>query len=597
MMADPQSLPEFLLDAGIRVKRYSPGHTEQIRCPKCEGGKTREVSLSVTIDADGNGAVWNCHRGSCGWQDGVRTVRGAPAHEAPRAIQKPRPDSVAVTSEVPDWLFDFFGQREIGMRTIKAFGVYATTRNFPSLGERKTIVFPYTHKGELVNRKFRPFPEKQPQQQDKDALQTLFNFDRLGDAPDEIVWVEGEPDVMALFECEIPNAVSLKDGAPQQATFKEDDKRFEALRTHADVLDKPRRIVLAGDMDGPGKALREELARRLGRHRCWLVDWPEGCKDACDTLRTHGTEAVQVAIKSAYPYPIAGVQKVRRGSLLELRHGKPTPVMSTGAAATDAVMALPTEGRLITVTGIPGNGKTTWTRFVMVHVAGLHERRWAVFSPEMQPWEQFAAQCAEAYHRKPFWPRGGVSGMTDREVMDAETWLMNRVTMLVCDAEDEAPTLDWILERARATVLRDGVTDLLIDPWNEIEQQRKTGETETDFTARALQRLRAFGLRHGCNVWVIVHPAKPVNLKTGEKRSAPGPYDISGSAHWANKSDMGITIHSPDQGLTEVHVWKTRHSRWGKRGNVAVLEFDDLTGCFRTQPGSPPVSHWSNGDA
>jgi twinkle protein len=219
----------------------------------------------------------------------------------------------------------------------------------------------------------------------------------------------------------------------------------------------------------------------------------------------------------------------------------------------------------------------------MVHTATNHDRRWAVFSPEMQPWEQFAAECAEVFKRKPFWPKGGVAGMTDAEVLDAERWLCDRVTMLVCDAEDEAPTIEWILERARATVLRDGVTDLLIDPWNEIDQQRKSGETETDYVARTLQRLKAFALRHGCNVWIIVHPAKPVLLKSGEKRAAPGPYDISGSAHWANKTDLGITIHSPNSGTSEVHLWKPRFRRWGKRGAVALLDFDEITGCYQSQ--------------
>ena len=34
------------------------------------------------------------------------------------------------------------------------------------------------------------------------------------------------------------------------------------------------RIVIATDNDAPGDALAEELARRLGRERCWRVRWP-----------------------------------------------------------------------------------------------------------------------------------------------------------------------------------------------------------------------------------------------------------------------------------------------------------------------------------
>ncbi|WP_158920684.1 toprim domain-containing protein [Acidisphaera sp. S103] len=445
MVESAQSLPELLADAGIRLKSLRPGHTEHIVCPRCGGGKDREISLSVTIDADGGGAAWVCHRGSCGYRDGGKVVRDTPRPSAaaprPVPIQKPKPHPAAQQENRPPWLWDFFGEREIGARTIKAFGVYAATTWFPGAKvdqggkpEREGVVFPYFFKGELVNRKYRTKPPEKTFVQDKDALPTLFNVDRLGDAPAEIVFVEGEMDVMALFECQIENATTLKDGAGKEATFKEDDKRFEALRTHADILSKAKKIILAGDNDTPGLALREELARRLGRHRCWLVSWPEGCKDACDTLRLSGTEALQACIRDAAPYPIAGIQRIGTGTLLALRELPPPAVMTTGTMATDLILKLPTEGRLIIVTGYPGHGKTSWTRFVIVHTADKENRRWAVFSPEMQPWEHFAAQCAEVYVDKPFWPRGGIPTMTDNDIIKAEQWLASRVVLLVCDA-------------------------------------------------------------------------------------------------------------------------------------------------------------------
>jgi twinkle protein len=492
-----------------------------------------------------------------------------------------------LTDNRPEWLFEFFSKRRIGAKTIQEFGVYAVSRRFVTLGgERPAIVFPYRFRGEVINRKYRPHPEKQPQQQERDALQTLFNVDRIGDVPEEIVWVEGEPDVMALFECGIHHGVSLKDGAPKEAKFNVDDKRFEALRTHSDVLTKAKRIVLAGDVDPPGLALREELARRLGRHRCFIVTWPDGCKDACDVLTQFGPERVLAAISEAQPYPIDGLQRIRPGTLLALRELPAPKTMTTGARASDAMLKLPTEGRLGVITGFPSHGKTAWTRFVAVHTAKDHGRRWAVFSPEMQPWEHFAAECAEVYSGKPFWPSPGIDSMTEIEIAEAETWLGNRITMLVCDAEEDAPTLDWIIERARLAVLRDGVTDLLIDPWNEIDHQRGT-MSETDYIGRSLQRLKAFGLRHGVNVWIIAHPAKPQPLRPGEKRGAPGPYDLAGSAHWANKTDLGITVFSPQTGVAEIHLWKARFKRWGKRGSLATLDYDDLVGTYRSPLSGP----------
>ncbi len=572
-----ETLAELLDAARIRLKSHAAGHTEHTVCPACHD---KERSFSVTIDEDGMGFASICHRGSCGHTAGARLS----AKPTPRGYQVPAPVTPAQQINRPDWLYQAFFERKIGARTIQELGIYAVERNFPHpFGRLPAIVFPYLHGGELVNRKFRSHP-KQTMSQEAGALPTLFNVDRLGSAPAEIVWVEGEMDVATLFECGVPHAVSLKDGAPKEAKFKEDDKRFEALRTHADLLGKAKRIVLAGDSDVPGLALREELARRLGRHRCFLVTWPEACKDAGDALRLCGPDAVVAALNAAQPYPIDGIQSIQAGSLLGLRRLPPPGTMSTGTRATDAILSLPTEGRLIIVTGFPGSGKTTWVRFVMVHTAGNHARHWAVFSPEMQPWEQFAAECAEVWCGKPFWPSGKLPSMTDEEIQDAEVWLGSRVTMLVCDAEDQAPTIDWVLDRAKVTVLRDGTTDLVIDPWNEIDHTRPSGMSETEYVGRMLQRLKAFGLRYGCNVWLIAHPAKPQPIKNGEARgAAPGPYDISGSAHFFNRADIGITVHSPHADTAEVHIWKSRFvKRWGKRGSVALLDFDLLVGRYST---------------
>ena len=589
MRAD--TISALLTDVDIRVKRIpSPGQSVKVLCPRCGGGRTHEQSLSLSVDQDGQGAAWRCHRGGCGWQDGARL--SSCSYAPPRAVsyQAPLPHAPANENR-PAALYEFFSKRGIGAETVDHFGVYVNDRRFQVQGEwvtRSCIVFPYLQGGKLVNRKYRALTDKNLMGQEKEPLPSLFNIDSV-EGDDEVIWCEGEPDVMALHEAGFRQIVTLKDGAPDRLRAEDDpaseaDKRFAALTTHAEKLARVKKIILAGDADEPGRNLREELTRRLGRHRCWTVTWPEGCKDAGDVLREHGTGAVQDCIQAARPWPIEGIIEVT-GAALREHLAKPPPLMlSTGIESVDRVLKLPGEGRVIIVTGFPNSGKSAWTRYVMVHTMRRHNRRWLVFTPEMAPSMEFAAQCAQALAGKParkVWERPDLVPMTDAEQDKAGEWLRGRLSLLATDAEDNPPSVDWILERARDAVLRLGVTDLLIDPFNEIEQVDSARETETAFIGRTLQRLRTFGQHHGCNVWIVAHPAKPMRGKDGEPPKPPGPYDISGSAHWANKADLGITIHRPEQ-TTSLLIWKARFHRWGQKNSSAFMEYDVETCRYRS---------------
>jgi twinkle protein len=587
------TLQGLLSDHGISLKNYRPGGSSKILCPKCGGGRTKEISLSVTVEADGSGAVWNCKRGSCGWASGVRLQDARrPAGNPLRKYRQPLPHAPEKIN-YPNELYKFFSERKISEDTVAAFGCYVVNHQFPGeLGWHDAIVFPYLLESRLVNRKYRALKSKHITAQDFEAYPTLFNFDAC-ESDDEIIFVEGEPDVMAVHESGFPQCVTLKDGAPAKLKADDDpardtDKRFAALTTHAEFLGRVKKIILAGDMDPPGLVLREELARRLGRHRCWVVTWPEGCKDACDVLRAFGTAMVQQCICAAEQYPIEGVHDINGAALDSYLESPPPLVMRSGIGSLDKILKFPGEGRVITVTGIPNAGKTAVLINVMVGLMRRHDRRFLVFSPEAQPFEEFAVQCAQVLVGKPARPLSTIpeaQAMTRQERIDAGNWLKPRLAFLSTDSEDKPPTIDWILERARDCVMRLGTTDLMIDPFNELEQE-ESGLSETKFIGRSLQRARSFGLRYGCNSWIAAHPAKMRPAKPGEAIPAPGPYDINGSAHWANKSDIGITIHTPKD-KTLVILWKSRYSRWGRKGNQCELIYDVASGRYSTPPGDP----------
>lgn len=108
------------------------------------------------------------------------------------------------------------------------------------------------------------------------------------------------------------------------------------------------------------------------------------------------------------------------------------------------------------------------------------------------------------------------------------------------DEQDMA--VDTILKRMRASIYRHGVNGIILDPWNEIEQQRPAGMSETEFVSQTLGKIRRFARTNEVHVWIVAHPTKmPKDKETGVYQP-PRLYDISGSAHFYNKADNGITV-------------------------------------------------------
>ena len=63
--------------------------------------------------------------------------------------------------------------------------------------------------------------------------------------------------------------------------------------------------------------------------------------------------------------------------------------------------------------------------------------------------------------------------------------------------------------------------------------------------------------------------------------AAPGLFDISGSANWANKADIGISVHRPEPKMPEVeiHVRKVRFKHIGQIGSL-MMRWEKASGRY-----------------
>jgi twinkle protein len=130
---------------------------------------------------------------------------------------------------------------------------------------------------------------------------------------DDLYIVEGEMDVLAMAEAGI-KAVSIPNGASMKVTEgkidPEEDTKFKFLWSAREYIDAAKKVFIATDMDLPGEAVAEELARRVGKEKCWRVRFPEGIKDANDLLMGTSPEVIRARI-----HPVDGLEDALAGAI------------------------------------------------------------------------------------------------------------------------------------------------------------------------------------------------------------------------------------------------------------------------------------------
>jgi twinkle protein len=55
--------------------------------------------------------------------------------------------------------------------------------------------------------------------------------------------------------------------------------------------------------------------------------------------------------------------------------------------------------------------------------------------------------------------------------------------------ENHMPSVDFILSKASDAVYRHGIRGLVIDPYNEIDHQRPSNQTETEYVSKLLSKV------------------------------------------------------------------------------------------------------------
>ena len=515
-------LQDKLQEHNIRLKEYTQG-THKVKCPKCQPPhNSKDRPLSVTVDSQS--IVWFCHH--C--EDSGSVFDNATPIKSKSAPIKKKVDSVALDkTKHTKFLDDYFIGRSISRQTYEHFCVH-TKDNY-------WIDMPYNpHNNRCDNIKSRT-KDKQFKQT-ANAKKSLYNYAAVKDS-ESVIFVEGEIDVLSLWEVGCRNATTLPDGAPAQANFKENDKRFSCLQTHP--LNRAKKIILFVDNDGAGENLNKELLHRFGKDKCWYVEVPKDCKDANDVLCKHGAALLKNIVDKAKPYPVDGLYTVGNytSQVIDLFNGNYTKPIEIGYPSIDKIYKV-LKGTFHVWTGIPNHGKSTVLDQFLVNIARRHGWKFAMFSPEHST-SMHIRRLVQIVSEKPF-DKGFDGRMSTDELHNALDWVKEHFYFI--ETREHIPNIQKILEIAKQSCLKFGINGIVIDPYNEVDARRKGNYREDEHIRDFISNCKKFARTHDCTVWVVAHPTKMQKESDGGY-APPTAYDIAGASHWHNQSDAVITVH------------------------------------------------------
>ena len=443
--------------------------------------------------------------------------------------------------------------RGISVELAEKFGLETTLRD-----GKAWLSVPYVENGRTINHKHRLTSVKDHRMDEGSPL-ALWNHDCLNEETDQpVVICEGEWDAMVADQlgwraCSVPNGAP-----PTESSDPANAGRYEYLWRARDALNRVKKFILATDDDAPGRALRADLVALLGADRCSFIEYRFPCKDLNEVLLEYGQDAVAQALNSAKPFPVQGLYSLSDFPEVPEVRGLPCGI----DCLSDKIEIVP--GTLTVFSGFSNIGKSTVMNTIMAHAISRGMVVCAA-SFETMPKPILRDAIANAligcptheFKRHP-------------ERQEAYDTLEKRLKIISNALNDDLEfDIDAFLDLARVAVRRDGARMIVLDPWNELEHNRRRDETLTEYVGRAIRAVKRFARQHQVSVWIVAHPTKP---QKGDNRM-PSLYDVSDSAHWANKSDYGVIYHRKDKAVNagELAVVKVRMGLPGKCGLDQVM--------------------------
>jgi twinkle protein len=258
------------------------------------------------------------------------------------------------------------------------------------------------------------------------------------------------------------------------------------------------------------------------------------------------------------------------------------------------------KGEVTLMGGIMNHGKSSLMLQLMLLKSVAEGTKWAVFSPEQNPPDDFYNDLIHTYIGKTT-VKGYANQMSMDEYEQGMDFIKDHFYYLY--PEEDAPTPEYINSRFLECIIKHKVEGCMIDPFNQLDHDWNKHGRDDRYLSVFLGDEKKFALKHNVYKIIVAHPKgdiekiKDKNAYNYSNYECPDMYDLAGGAMWGNKCDNILMTYRPfystDKTKTDVEFRSQKIKKQklvGIPGNV-TLTFDRGSNRY-LENGVSPLEKW-----
>lgn len=459
-----------------------------------------------------------------------------------------RPARPANTTTPKAETLDYLLKRKLTKETISAYKIAQHDGH---------ILFPYLRNGELIMHKHLKLERENGKKVtwvSKDSEPCLFGWQAIPERARQVIITEGEIDAMSMHQYGWP-ALSLPFGAGSGAKHSWIEYEWESL-------ERFERIYLAFDNDSEGDIAKIDVAKRLGLHRCHIVDLP--FKDANECLQNDVSPMdishCMLGARTIDPDELKRSGEFRQQVLDRFfpPDGKRAGFDLPWPKTVGKIMVYP--GEVSVWAGYNGSGKSLIVGQV-IRASIANGYRACIASFEMSAAKTIGRMITQVYGREPT----QIQVNLEMDYLDENVWIFD----LVGTGNSEK-----MLEVFQYASRRYGITQFVVD------SLAKLGMAEDDYAGqkRTVELLTDFAIKHGAHVYLVAHARKG-----SDEFSPPRKMDIKGTGAITDMADNVYLVYRNKAKERDMEKIANGETIKGKKNDDIKKQYDTILICDKSR--------------